>query len=170
MGNENSTRWRGYAKKRTVQETRRINAREAQHVEGVAITTTTMPSGAARRWCLCPSCGARVWYLYQAQGVQEWRCRSCAGLSYKSAQQRGTEAAFYAWLDQAKWREYADRHPAHEQLPTDAKAAYDERASMLDFEIKLRKLEENAAEWIMRDLKAEWKERNRSQGKRRQQT
>jgi hypothetical protein len=124
MGNENSTRWKGHTKRRTVDECRRINAREAQHVAGIATTTTPVATSAARRlWALCPACGAQVWYLYQmpseapdASTGAQWKCRQCHDLAYKSAQQRGTYAAFYEWLNQEKWREYADRHRSREWL------------------------------------------------------
>jgi enoyl-CoA hydratase/carnithine racemase len=116
MGNRNSTRWGSHTKKRTVEECRQISAREAKHI-GIATTATPVANSAARRlWALCPQCGARVWYLYQAPDSEMWSCRQCHGLAYKSAQQRGTYAAFDEWLNQERWREYADRHASHDWL------------------------------------------------------
>lgn len=153
MGNENSSRWRGHQKKRTVEECRRISAREAQHVAGIATTTTPVATSAARRlWALCPECGARVWFLYQvpsaargqapdqapdAGSAEQWKCRQCHGLAYKSAQQRGTLAAFHEWLnqdDQKNWREYAERHPAREWLYQRSKEAWDEICAPYDLQ------------------------------------
>ncbi len=207
MGNMKSTRWHGHTKKRTVEECRRINAREAQHVAGIATTTTPVATSAARRlWALCPACGARVWYLYQmpseapdAGTAEQWKCRQCHGLVYRSAQQRGTYAAFEEWLNQEKWQEYAERHPSREWLYTKVKQSWDRLCAPYDlqnmsFEEGLRltvdmggeknvqiifnqkrsqwseiiaRLEAQATRRTMNDLKAEWKQQHRSNGKRR---
>jgi hypothetical protein len=135
MGNEKSTRWSNHAKKTTVDKCRRISAREAKHI-GIATTTTPVAISAARRlWALCPECGARVWYLYQAPNTEQWKCRQCHGLAYKSAQQRGTWAAFYEWLDQddrKNWREYTETHPSHDWLYTEAGKEWDRLCAPYD--------------------------------------
>jgi hypothetical protein len=134
MGNKNSTRWKNHIKKGTVEECRRVNGREAAHI-GINTTTTPVANSAARRlWCLCPACGARAWYLYQAPEAQQWKCRSCHNLAYKSAQQRGTWAAFYDWLNQERWREYADRHPSKAWLYEEVHAAY--QKTCLPFDLR----------------------------------
>jgi hypothetical protein len=146
MGNHNSTRWRGHAKKRTVEECRRITAREARHVGGIGTTATTVADSKARRlWCLCPSCGAQVWLLYQVEDGGVWKCRACHDLAYTSQQQRGTMAAFRAWLNQERWREYSEQHPAQEWLRREAGSTwkamgvpYDLRSMSIERRLELR--------------------------------
>ncbi len=115
MGNHNSTRWKDYTKRRTVEECRRISAREARHLNIVTVTTF-MPGGAQRLWCICPACKVRVWFLYQLADGGKWQCRTCHTLVYKSAQQRGTRAAFNAWLTPERWENISQKHPATMRL------------------------------------------------------
>jgi hypothetical protein len=117
-------------------------------------------------------------------------------LTYTSAQQRGTWAAFYADLTQEKWKAYTDQHASLDWLYARVKeswdklcAPYDLRSLSAEEELRLiasmgskekvqfyyerqlwkwsgvrDRLEQRAARWAMRDLKAEWKQRHRSNG------
>ncbi len=164
MGNKASTRWRGHNKKRLVSECRRANAREAAHI-GINTTTTQVANSAASRlWCLCPVCGARAWYLYQAPKAQQWKCRACHGLAYKSAQQRGTEAAFYDWLNLKIWSEYADRHPSKAWLYDQVHAAYQKTCAPFD----LRQMEQARRLELLAELGSEAAIQRRFESERRE--
>lgn len=116
MGNFKSTRWKGYAKKLTVEECHRITPPEAQHV-GAATTETKIAHTTARRlWCECPSCSARVFYLYQLPEGGAWKCKTCHQLIYKGSQAKGTRAAFAAWLTPQRWERICKTHPAHDEM------------------------------------------------------
>jgi len=139
MGNHNSTRWRGHAKKRTVEAARRISAREAQHAGSITTTATPVANSPARRlWALCPECGARVWYLYQAPDqapdAEQWKCRVCHDLSYRSTQQRGTRAAFYEWLTMERWSEISQKHPATARLYERMNELWQENVAAFDWD------------------------------------
>jgi hypothetical protein len=117
MGSITSTRWKGYTKRRTVESCKRINAREAAHV-GVATTTTTVAGKSARRlWCVC-ECGRRVAFLYNLpdEKVSAWKCRVCHRLTNQKAQEKGTRAAFEAWLTPRRWKRACELHSATETL------------------------------------------------------
>jgi hypothetical protein len=113
MGSTTSTRWKDYTKRQTVESCKRVNAREAPHV-GAATTTTSVAATTARRlWCLC-ECGRRVAYLYRLpdEKASAWKCRICYQLTNRTAQEKGTRAAFEAWLTIKRWNQACELHSA----------------------------------------------------------
>jgi hypothetical protein len=118
MGNAASNRWpKNYRRKMPVESCRRINAREAAHVDCETVQTSIGGTAARRLWCRCSGCAARVRFLYERPdraGI--WGCRRCHRLSYARQQQRGTRQAFEAWLTPARWQRMSAKHPATDRL------------------------------------------------------
>lgn len=118
MGNQNSTRWKGHAKKRTVEEARRITPREAAHVAAPTVAAPVAGTTARRLYCLCEKCQKRSVYLYQLDPASGWTCRRCCagGLIYTRQQQKGTRAAFAQWFTPEQREQMAKAHPARKEL------------------------------------------------------
>lgn len=112
MGNAQSTRWNGHTKKATVETCRRITAREAHHIGAPTVSEPVAGTSARRLWCLCPDCEKWALYLYQMVNGGKYLCRQCHDLTNKATQQRGTRAAFEAWLTPQRFAWMSARHPA----------------------------------------------------------
>ena len=67
----------------------------------VGLTTTRPNFGGVRRWFICPlvvngkACGRRAGKLYLPPGGRFFGCRTCHGLTYRSAQEHDARTDFY---------------------------------------------------------------------------
>ena len=107
MGNFRSGRWpKGYSKRITAEECKRLKPWEAPHI-GLPTVTTRQENGASRTWILCPNCEHRVRFLFRLPSGHEpshgheWACYRCHNLLNRSRQEWGTNAAC-----EKAWQQY----------------------------------------------------------------